>query len=258
MNAKRTKRYFGMTVLQLAILGCLALIACGTLLGGVFLVSSSNGTGLSIFPSPNPTSTLQPTYTPFLTTTPALTPTATLILYEDLIPSGWNQYTTENFELWLPSKFEPFDVDKKRQERIDFYRGIGYDDLARELEKNPSAIVFWFESSETGTTLYRANITIEPVLMTGANLDEFLEQEYANGPEEFVLVDRREFETSNYDARRLLLEANLSSVYVGIAQYVVFDGTNVWFINCASHFNEFYAWLPEFDKLARTFRLIGQ
>ena len=107
MNTKRTKRYLGMTVVQLVILGCLALVACGTVAGGLMFASSStSGGGISLFPSPVPSSTPQPTSTPFLTETPAPTPTETQIPYEELIPSGWNQYATTNIELWLPPQFE--------------------------------------------------------------------------------------------------------------------------------------------------------
>jgi len=259
MNTKRKKRILGMTVAQLVILGCLAFVACGTIAGGLMFVSgSTSGGGISLFPTPVPSATPQPTSTPFLTETPAPIPTATLIPYEELIPPGWNQYTTTNIEIWLPPQFGQVSVDQERQDRIDLYKELGYDDVAQELEENPPAYVFWFEVSEPSTTLYVANITVGPELMTAENLDAYLDQEYAEGPQEFVVVNQQEFLVGNYEARRTLLEANLSNIYVGVAQYAIFDGTNVWIINCGSHFNEFYTWLPEFDKIARTFRVIGQ
>lgn len=258
INASKPKSVLGMTVAQIVILGCLAFVACGTVAGGLLFVSGSTSGGISLFPSPVPSSTPQPTFTPYLTETPAPTPTATLIPYEELIPSGWNQYTTTSIELWLPPQFNPVDIEQERQNRIDLYKELGYDDVAKELEENPPAYVGWFEVSEPGTTLYITNITVGPELMTAENPDVYLDQEYANGPQEFIVVNRQEFMVGNYEARRTLLEANLSNIYVGVAQYAIFDGTNVWVINCGSHFNEFYTWLPEFDKIARTFRLIGQ
>jgi hypothetical protein len=94
--------------------------------------------------------------------------------------------------------------------------------------------------------------------MTAGSLDEFLDHEYDTESQEFIVVNRQEFKVGNYEARRVLMEANLSNVYIGAAQYAIFDGVNVWIINCGSNFNDFYTWLPEFDKVARTFRLIGQ
>ena len=248
-----------MTMIQLAILGCLAFAACGTIAGSLFFVkSATGGSGISLFPSPVPSSTPQPTYTPFLTETPVLTPTATLIPYEELIPSGWNQYTTTSIELWLPPQFEPANIGQELQDRIDFYEELGYEDIARDLEENPSAYVFWFKVSDPSTTSYITNLTIGPDLMNAANLDAYLDQQFASGPQEFIEVNRQEFIVGNYEARRTLMEANLSNVYIGVAQYSIFDGINVWIINCESHFNEFYTWLPDFDKIARTFRLIDQ
>jgi hypothetical protein len=259
MSKRRSNRYFGMTVIQLVILGCLALAACGIVGGGlVFISGSTGGSGLSLLPSPAPSSTPIPTFTPYLTETPTLTPSPTLIPYEKLIPSGWNQYTTTNIKVWLPPQFEPVDIGQERQARIDLYKDLGYDDIAEELEENPPAYVFWFEVTEPGTNLYVTNITIEPDLMDAPDLDAYLKQQDAVSPQEFVLVNRREFPVAYYEARRTLLEANLSNIYVGVAQYAIYDGVNVWILNCGSNFNEFYTWLPEFDKIARTFRLIEQ
>jgi len=259
MSRKRAKRYFGMTIVQLLILTCLAFAVCGTLVGGfVFVNGSAGGGGFSVFPSAVPSSTPEPTFTPYLTETPTLVPTATLIPYEELIPSGWDQYTTATIELWVPPQFQPVDVEQERQARIEFYKDLGYEDVSRSLEENPPAYVFWFEQTEPGTTLYAANITVEPMLMTAGSLDEFLDQEYNSETQEFIVVNRQEFMVGNYEARRILLEANLSNIYIGAAQYAIFDGVNVWLINCGSNFNDFYTWLPEFDKVARTFRLMGQ
>jgi hypothetical protein len=257
MRKKRSKRYFGMTVIQLVILGCLAFVACGAVGGGLVFVSGSmGGSGLPLIPSPAPSSTPIPTSTPFLTETPTLTPTPTLVPYEELIPSGWNQYTTTNIEVWLPPQFEPVDIGQERQDRIDLYNDLGYDDIADDLEDNPPAYVFWFEVTDPGTGLYVTNITLEPDLMDATDLDAYLKQQGAVRPQEFVLVNRQDFPVAYYQARRTLLEANLSNIYVGVAQYAIYDGVNVWILNCGSNFNEFYTWLPEFDKIARTFHLI--
>jgi hypothetical protein len=259
MGKKRSNRIFGMTVAQLLIIGCLVCVACGTLAGGFAFVSGANsGGGFSLLPSIEMTATSQPTFTPSPTFSPTIIPTATFIPYEELVPSGWNQYTTATIELWIPPQFGPVDVEQERKDRIEFYKNLGYEGVARELEENPPAYVFWFKQSEPGATLYVANITVEPMLMDAGNLDEFLDREYNNLPPEFIVTNRQVFQGSNYESRRVLLETNLSNVYIGAAQYAIFDGVNVWIINCGSHFNDFYTWLPEFDKVARAFRVIGQ
>lgn len=259
MNTTQTKRYFGMTIVQLAILGCLACVACGLMAGSlVFISGSRSGSGFALFPTPVPSSTPQPTFTPYLTETPSLTPTVPPVPYEDLIPSGWNQYTTENIELWVPSQFEPVNIEQEREERNKLYRELGLDDLAGNLEDEPPAYVFWFAHPAPDKVLIAANITIEPRLMTAESLDVYLDQEVADLSQRSILVSRQDFVVGEYEARRLIEEVNLGSNYAGAVHYVIFDGINVWVISGTSHFNEFYAWLPEFDKVARTFRLIGQ
>ena len=259
-KTRQRKRYFGMTILQSAILGCLAFVACGTIAGGIFFVSeaSMGGGGSSIFPSPVLSSTPEPTFTPFLTETPTLSPTATLIQYEDLIPSGWNQYTTSSIEIWVPPDFETVDIEQERQDRIKLYRKVGLDDLADKLENDPPSYVLWFVHPDPDAVLIAANIAIESKLMTAESLDAFIDQEYADEDPRAVVVGRQEFQVGNYGARRLIEEVNLGSNVGGVAHYVIFDGVNVWIISCTSHFNEFYTWLLEFDKVARTFRLINQ
>ena len=249
-----------MTILQLAILGCLAFVACGAIAGGIFFVSGATigGGGSPIFPSPVPPSPPQPTFTPYLTETPTLMPTTTLIPYEDQIPSGWNQFTTSSIEIWMPPEFETVDIEQERQDRIKLYREVGLDDFADKLENDPPSYVLWFVHPDPDAVLIAANITIASRLMTADSLDAFIDQEYADVDQGVVLVGRQEFQVGNYEARRLIEEVNLGSNVGGVAHYAIFDGVNVWVISCTSHFNEFYTWLPEFDKVARTFRLIDQ
>ena len=259
MSTKRSrpKRILGMTTPQLAILGVLAVLALGTIVGGFFFIANSTGGGRPAL-TPAPTSTLYPTVTPYLTQTPIPTPTITLVPYESLIPSGWEQYTSDTIELWVPPEFKPVDINKERQARIQFYEDLGYDDVVEELENNPPAYLFWFKYSEPGTTQVIPNITVESELMTAATLDDYLDQEYESGIHPFVVTTRQNFQVGRFEARRVQMEANVNNIYFGVVQYVIFDGQNVWFITGSSHFNEFYTWLPEFDKMARTFRLIDQ
>jgi len=51
---------------------------------------------------------------------------------------------------------------------------------------------------------------------------------------------------------------NINNININTALYVIFDGVNVWVITCATHLNEFYTLLPEYDKVARSFRVLGE
>lgn len=256
VSSSRPKRILGMTVAQLVILGCLSLMALGMVCGGFFFVSGSMGGGLTFVASPAPTSTSQPTLTPYLT--PTSTATATLVPYEDLIPAGWVQYTTDTIELWVPPQFEQTDLDEAHLNNIKVYKDLGYADYAEDLENNPPVYIFWFDHSDPGTNMIVPNIVVERTLMSADNLDAYIDQEYAGSEQNYNIVNRQEFRVGNYEARRILLETKLSNIYLGAAQYVIYDGTNVWFIICNSHINDLYTLLPDFDRVARTFRLIGE
>ena len=260
MKAKG-KKYFGMTVAQLTILGCLALAACGVVGGGFWFVTSSMV--VADVPAPPPvdveaTLLLQDTPEPAPTATISPTPTQTLVPYESLIPDGWSQHKNQSIEIWLPSSFYETNIDVSVKELIKKYRELGQDKLASDLKNSTPAYVFWMETKSPSEKLFKTRLTIHPVLMTGDDLDTFLDQEYNSERLYSTIVDSRAFEVGNYPARRTLIEANLGGLYVGYVSYAIYDGKIVWFVEGASHFNEFYTWLPIFDDSAHTFRFIGQ
>jgi len=258
MKAK-SKRYFGMTIVQIMILGCLGMTAIVVIGGGfMFVTSSLASLNAPLAPPVNGVSTLQTLPEPVSTNTVMLTPTQTLVPYESLIPDGWSQHKNQSIEIWLPSSFYETNIDVSVKELIKKYRELGQDKLANELKNSPPGYVFWLETKSPNQKLFTTRLTIYPVLMVGDDLDGFLDQQYNLVRLRSTIVESRPFEVGNYPARRTLIEANLGGVYVGYVSYAIFDGTLVWFVEGASHFNEFYTWLPIFDDAVRTFRFIGQ
>ena len=53
----------------------------------------------------------------------------------------------------------------------------------------------------------------------------------------------------------VVLNADIKDIPIGVVDYVITDGVNLWIIRCSSTLDEFYTWLPEFDMVARSFRL---
>lgn len=248
-----------MTLVQLVILGCLALTAFGVIGGGFWFVSSSTmGLNALLSPPVNGEVTPHATLEPAPTATIAPTLTRTPVPYESLIPDGWSQHKNQSIEVWLPSSFYETNIDVSVSELIEKYRELGQDKLADELENSSPGYVFWMETKSPSQKLFSTRLTIYPMLMVGDDLDNFLDQQYNLVRLRSTIVDSRPFEVENYPARRTLIEASLGGVYVGYVSYAIYDGTLVWFVEGASHFNEFYTWLPIFDDAARTFRFIGQ
>jgi len=258
MKAK-VNRYFGMTVVQLAILGCLALTAFGVIGGGIWFVTSSiSELNAQLTPPVNADATLQAGLEPAPTATVTPAYTQTPVPYESLIPDGWSQHKNQSIEIWLPSSFYETNIDGSVSELINKYKELGQDRLANELENSPPGYVFWMETESPSKKLFTTRLTIHPVLMVADDLDSFLDQQYNLVRLRSTIVDSRPFEVGSYPAIRTLIESNISGVYVGYVSYAIYDGTLVWFVEGGSHFNEFYTWLPIFDDAARTFRFIGQ
>jgi len=260
MRNQQTKRYFGMTIVQLGILGCLGSVAlvmvCG---GGIFISRLLGGIGFLGGSSQEVTFTPAPTDTPFLTQTPTSTPTLTPVPYDELIPPGWNQYITSDIEIWLPVQFKPVNVEDERQNKTELYQDLGLEDVARIMQEHPSAYVFWFKAGDSNTVPYPANISIEFEPLSVDNLDLYLDQQYPDGESPpFRVVNRKEIPGGIYETRRILLESTVDDFFVAEAQYAIYDGTYLWWITCTAHYNDFYTLLPDFDKIARTFRLVGQ
>ena len=163
MKAKG-KRYFGMTVVQLAILGCLALTAFGVIGGGFWFVNSSMMELNDLLSPPvNGETTPQATLEPAPTATLAPTPTQTPVPYESLIPDGWSQHKNQSIEIWLPSSFYETNIDVSVSELIEKYRELGQDKLANELENSPPGYVFWLETQSPSQKLFNSIVYLSYV-----------------------------------------------------------------------------------------------
>ena len=257
MRKPSKKRIFGMTIAQLAILGCLSLVAIGIIYGGfIFISSSTTPSGPAAPPTSAPPLALEPTITPDLTELDGFSPTATLVLGEFEIPPDWKQYTTSRFEVWLPSQFESVNVDIEREERIASYREQGYEFLAGKLESDTFDYRFWFNFPRPDTDVFGTNIIVKEDVLPTLTLDEYVDEAYGNGLEGFEVSNRQEFTVQDLEARRILLDANLNGNAISVAEYVITDGVNLWIISCGSSLEEFFTRLPEFDRVARSFRLL--
>jgi len=253
MSKMQKKRLFGMTMAQFLIVGCLALAAIGTIFGGFILISSSTTSGgLSFLP----TFSSQPTLPPESADGSDVPLTPTLILGDNQVPLDWKQYTATTIELWVPPQFESVNVEVERQERIDFYRGQGFEFLAARLENDSFDYRFWFNFPQPETVTYDTHIIVKADILPTLTLDEYIDEAYGAGLQGFQVVDRQEFVIENLQARRILLDANLNDLAISVAEYVITDEVNLWIISGGSNREEFGTWLPVFDRVAQSFRLL--
>jgi hypothetical protein len=228
------RRYFGMTCIQVMILGCLGLLA----LGGVgYFAKLILGNEMPLAASPEqpsqePQASLAPveTETPIPTNTPALpTPTFTATTYESLIPEGWNQFKYSKVEMWMPADFVKASSSLK-------------DDVIYAENKNRKGNGFI------------VSVSLSKDTPTVTDLDDYIRDGLKHFTPETTFLEKRAFEVGSYEAERLKMQAIIMNTPIGEVIYFIKDGGTIWIITGLSEYNEFNDWLTTFDQIAHTFR----
>lgn len=254
---KHKRRVFGMTSTQLAILMILALLAVVVIFGGFIFISSSARPGeLAIFPTIAPTLvSSQPLVAPDSTEIMNTPLADELTVNGDPIPSDWKQYTNTRFDIWLPPQFESAIIDTQRQARVAFYRAQGYISLADALANDTFDYRYWFRFPQPDSVAYNTTIIVKTDVLPTDTLDEYLDQTYGANLQDYRVIGRYQVNIEGLEAQRVVLNADIKDIPIGVADYVITDGVNLWIIRCSSTLDEFYSWLPEFDMVARSFHL---
>lgn len=230
----RSKKYFGMTISQLGILGGLAGAACllFVVAGCLFL---QGGLGNLAPAPPQPTGTPQPTVTPFVLPTMTLTETPTPIPYEVLIPQDWTQFKTELVEIWLPKGF-------KKDKPVASESG-----LTNELAMKG----FVSEGS-----VYPAGVLVSYEPIAGDSLDAYIETLPNQLSNEVRIATKGKVTVNSVEAVRLLIEMKVEGVEFNDLMYVFRDGGTVWVIQYLAQINDFYSMQDTIDKSIKTFRVV--
>jgi hypothetical protein len=232
------KKYFGMTVTQLGILGGLAGLAFLLFCITGFLILGRGLRGANAPAVALATDTPQPTVTPFLSPTPTSTPAATAVPYETLIPKDWVQYHKDLFELWLPAGYKSAKVDPL----VIGLGGTPILDLSLQgkyTSKSPNKIF--------------VTVSYEP--MTSDNFDAFLNSRLESmglNPSE-----RSKVRLNATPAVRLVFSGRKgNNTDINELTYVVLDGTTVWYVQYTAEITEYFDLLETFEQSAKTFRMV--
>lgn len=255
---RRGTHIFGMTGAQLAVLVILSLVAVGIIYGSFIYISTSGRPGGdSTSPTSRPEFLLIRTPTPSeLDEITSLSLTATLNPSEVQIPPEWKPYNNANIELRMPPQFEAVDYAAERQKRIDFLRERGSEFLASQLGNEIFEPRFWFNFPQPDTVTFVTSVSVKAEFLPTETLAEYIDQAYGGELQGVEIVNRQIYPIEGLVAERILMVSELNDISLGVAEYVVTDEINLWVITCWSDFLEFYSWLPEFDRMARSFRLV--
>ncbi len=231
------KRYWGMTMNQVVMLGAFGVLTFGLLAGMGWMIWNASQSGpaalspVSVVP---PTTDLlpQPSMTEaFIPQIPS--PTATSPSYESLIPEGWIQITSGKAEFWVPASFMKQDPGE---------------DLLSLVEKS------------TVNQDVKTEISLSKESVPGMDLDTYVDENLDNFPDfslymNTTILEKKDFKDEAYEIKRIRVEYILLNVPVEHAYYIVKDGDTFWAITCATYLKDFMTWLSDFDKVARTFRV---
>ena len=229
------KKYLGMTVMQLGVLGGLAglafLLFC---IAGWLVIGRGIGAAQAVPPTPSPLASATLIVHPTQTSTPAPTP----LPYETLIPIGWVQYKSPLYEFWLPAGYK----DAQPEHLVT---GLG----------NKPIVDLAVRGSYTTKSPNKIYVTVAYEPMTANSFDEFLNQRItALGP---VVSERSRVDLNTIPAMRLVFTGRTgSNTDINELTYVILDGTTVWYVQYTAELTEFYNLLTTFEASARTFRMV--
>jgi hypothetical protein len=231
------KKYFGMTVTQLGILAGLAgfvlLLFC--MVGWLIL---GRARGLPFSPPATATVTPQPTVTMVLTPTLTATPVFTPLPYESLIPSGWTQYRTALYEIWMPPVY-------KTAKTVDV--------LVTGLGGSP-VVDLILRGTVSAKSPNRIFVTVSYEPMTTETLDTFVAARLTGlglSPSE-----RNKAMLNTVPAVRLVFSGRKGNTDINELTYVILDGTTVWYIQYTAEITDFYNTLANFESSVKTFRVV--
>jgi len=228
------KKYFGMTMMQVGIIGGMAVILLALVCVGGYLVLRNRGQSTDVQSIP----TVAPTVTSIVAVTPTLIQTAlpTPVPYEQLIPAGWNQYKTPLVEIWMPTNFKL--ADKKTQNT-----SAGFSTPELLITEIPSK-----------SSAYNMLVSVSWEVMTGDSLDTFVQDQFPTLPYQAHVSDYRTVYVNSVEARRIVLEVRINNIDINDMVYVFQDGSTVWYVEYVAQIAEFFDNLPVFEQSIKTFR----
>jgi hypothetical protein len=253
MNRPRAQRILGMTIPQLLILGCLILSIICTFVGGYWALNTIAASAYAIPNLPGLNATPLPSVTPLPTDTPLPTPSPTPITYESLIPAGWKQFKSASapgMEIWLPPSYEVLSESLMQANKMNY---VPVSDT--ESQEGLTSKLNLVDMTRSPYMLYTTfGMSTQP--LPAADLDKTIDQEFSNMMLTARLMERDNFQIGNYPARKLVFDITGNGVTAGLVVFLIQDNGTVWYLGFTTPYNELYTRIPDFDRIAKTFRIV--
>jgi serine/threonine-protein kinase len=160
--------------------------------------------------------------------------------------------------MWLPESYEGGDPSQDLDVIVEKLRTLGpeFAQMAKMIEQNPSAFVFWAFDSDVGDSGFLINVNVSTERVPSAiTLEAYLDALVGQLPSQFRVVERGTVSLDHYQAERVLIEASIMGVEIKQVIYVIKEGNAIWAVTFSTSADEFDRRLPTFEQSMRTFKL---
>lgn len=267
--SKKSKRYYGMTVSQIGILGGMVAALC--ILGVIFLF-------ILMLPPPQaqqPVRTVLPptlslTSTPQFQAPPSLTPTPTLagpVVVTSVPPEGWVEFQTRGAALWLPANFVGGDLVSNRSETYAKLVRLGnlYKNTASAVKDAGPAYVLWMvDKAIRSQTDMIPTVNVQRIIQTeDVSLDDYLQEYLTNGNIEgtpvammLTINETKRLIILGREAKRLTISTSYAGHEATGLTYYIKDGAEIWVITYYVSPGAYFDMLPTIEQSIQTFNLV--
>jgi hypothetical protein len=248
---------------QALILGWLVLILFGLLAVAGYLLTSSSGLAAmfatATLPQPTATPTLvPPTKTPNHTPTALATSTRAPLSGSSIIPDGWNRFSDSRVEIWLPPSWDGGLPATEWTDIIDRMKQVNeyFSNTAEKMRNEPRLCDIWAYNTDApdNLTMIEMDLVWRPEPIT--DLNAYVDAWNAGLPADTAVIEDRPFELRTYQARRVVYQWSSTDITWIYVAYWVLDGTTLYDIRFYSDINVYFQIFPEFDRIARTFKVL--
>jgi len=265
---RKSRRYMGMTGMQLGILAGLSVVAMCSV-GGLFwvILSMSMPSDTPAIPAPIATqvsATVSPTNTLTAELTPTVTPTA-VVIGTAVPPAGWIEFKIEGAAIWLPNSFVGGDMINHRGGTLETVTKLGseFKNVADSIKNAPPEVVLWMVDKNLGVDIITSVVVRHVVSTEDTSIDQFIEDYLNSAPNgtpvtsSLIVNGTKKISLLGREARRLMYTQRIGAGghdSPGFVYYIK-DGADFWSINYSLPPNDLLTLLPIVEESITTFYL---
>jgi hypothetical protein len=176
------------------------------------------------------------------------------------IPAGWKQFSSDDFELYLPGQWEG-GSEEELQSIIAALRQEGQTLLADQVESGIPYLSFWGYDSETASPDTPTNLSIGSESASFTSLEQYMELGYeqmADTYEQFgytfsILEQDVVQLGSHKEVGRTLVSEEVAGNEIRMARYIMKSGSDFWIISFTVSPEDLNQYMETFDKIVETF-----